>query len=105
LPKSITKDQLAIVNDGFAQLINTKWKGTGVAIPVFSLRSNKSAGIGEFSDLKYLVDWSKKNRFKTNSTFTAERYYCHTFLVGLLSLCSYFCFCFTSHVFKVARSN
>ena len=60
LPKSITKDQLAIINDGFAQLLNTKWKGTGVAIPVFSLRSNQSAGIGEFSDLKYLVDWSKK---------------------------------------------
>jgi len=55
-----TKDQLVIINDGFAHLPNTHWKGAGVDIPVFSLRSNQSAGIGEFADLKYLVDWSKK---------------------------------------------
>ena len=60
LNKSSNKDQIVIINDGFAQLNNTSWKGTGVAIPVFSLRSNQSAGIGEFADLKYLVDWSKK---------------------------------------------
>ncbi len=34
------------------------WKGAGVAIPVFSLRSQKSMGIGEFSDILPLVDWS-----------------------------------------------
>ena len=31
------------------------WKAVGVAIPVFSLRSNDSYGIGEFSDLKKLI--------------------------------------------------
>lgn len=35
------------------------WKAAGVAIPVFSLRSNDSFGIGEFSDLKKMVDWAK----------------------------------------------
>jgi 4-alpha-glucanotransferase len=30
----------------------------GVAIPVFSLRSEKSLGVGEFADLKPLADWS-----------------------------------------------
>jgi 4-alpha-glucanotransferase len=35
-----------------------KWRGAGVAIPVFSLRSSRSMGIGEFSDLKPLIDWS-----------------------------------------------
>lgn len=34
------------------------WHGAGVAIPVFSLRSEDSFGIGEFSDLKKLVDWA-----------------------------------------------
>lgn len=34
------------------------WKAAGVAIPVFSLRSNDSFGIGEFSDLKKMVDWA-----------------------------------------------
>jgi 4-alpha-glucanotransferase len=60
LSDAIIKNQLTIINDGFAQLSNTSWKGAGVAIPVFSLRSSQSAGIGEFADLKYLVDWSKK---------------------------------------------
>ena len=34
------------------------WKAGGVAIPVFSLRSNDSFGVGEFSDLKKMVDWA-----------------------------------------------
>ena len=29
----------------------------GVAVPVFSLRSDESFGIGEFNDLKKLADW------------------------------------------------
>lgn len=35
------------------------WKGAGCAIPVFSLRSKESLGVGEFNDLKQLVLWSK----------------------------------------------
>ena len=35
------------------------WKGAGWAIPVFSLKSKTSLGVGEFNDLKPLVDWSK----------------------------------------------
>ena len=35
-----------------------KWKGAGTAIPVFSLRSEKSFGIGEFTDLILMVDWA-----------------------------------------------
>ena len=34
------------------------WKGAGVAIPVFSLRSSKGYGIGEFTDLIPLIDWA-----------------------------------------------
>jgi 4-alpha-glucanotransferase len=40
------------------------WKGAGVAIPVFSLRTDKSFGVGEFTDLKVLVDWSVKAGLK-----------------------------------------
>jgi 4-alpha-glucanotransferase len=56
----IGKDKLIIINDGFVHLNNTQWKGAGVAIPVFSLRSKNSMGVGEFADIKLLVDWSKK---------------------------------------------
>lgn len=34
------------------------WKGAGVAIPVFSLRSESSWGIGEFLDIEKMVDWA-----------------------------------------------
>ncbi len=54
------KNKLIICNDGFASLTNHYWRGAGVAIPVFSLRSNESGGVGEFSDIKLLVNWSKK---------------------------------------------
>lgn len=36
------------------------WRGAGVAIPVFSLRSKSSFGIGEFSDIPLMVDWAAK---------------------------------------------
>ena len=36
------------------------WKGAGVAIPVFSLRSEEDWGVGEFYDLKEMVDWAQK---------------------------------------------
>ncbi|MFI3288659.1 MAG: 4-alpha-glucanotransferase [Rikenellaceae bacterium] len=34
------------------------WRGTGVAIPIFSLRSKSSVGVGDFEDLKKMVDWA-----------------------------------------------
>lgn len=58
-----TNNQI-IVNDGFARLPAAPWKGAGIAIPVFSLRSEKSFGTGEFSDLKALVDWCQRAGLK-----------------------------------------
>jgi len=34
------------------------WKGAGVAIPIFSLRSENSWGCGDFGDLKKMIDWA-----------------------------------------------
>jgi 4-alpha-glucanotransferase len=34
------------------------WRGAGIAVPVFSLRSKTGLGSGEFLDLKLLVDWA-----------------------------------------------
>ncbi|MEM7103372.1 MAG: 4-alpha-glucanotransferase [Bacteroidota bacterium] len=34
------------------------WKGSGVAVPVFSIRSKNSFGVGDFSDLKSFIDWA-----------------------------------------------
>ena len=56
--------KLTILHDGFARLPNDTWKGAGVSLPVFSLRSKDSFGVGEFTDLKLLVDWAKKTGLK-----------------------------------------
>ncbi len=34
------------------------WHGAGVAIPVFSIRSEEDFGVGDFNDLKKMVDWA-----------------------------------------------
>ncbi len=34
------------------------WHGSGVAIPVFSLRSDKDFGAGDFLDLELMADWA-----------------------------------------------
>ena len=36
------------------------WKGAGTVIPIFSLRSEGSFGVGDFGDLKMMVDWVAK---------------------------------------------
>jgi 4-alpha-glucanotransferase len=56
--------KLTIIHDGFVHVPNNTWRGAGVSIPVFSLRSRDSFGVGEFNDLKLLADWAKKTRLK-----------------------------------------
>lgn len=56
LHEAVVKDKQTIVHDGFMVLPNTGWKGAGVAIPVFSIRTAQGLGIGEFTDLKRMVD-------------------------------------------------
>ena len=36
------------------------WKGAGTVIPIFSLRSEGSFGVGDFGDLKLMIDWCDK---------------------------------------------
>lgn len=73
------KHKEVIIHDGFIHLPNTTWHGAGVAIPVFSLRSNDSFGVGEFTDIKLLVDWANETGLRliqllpvndTTATFT-----------------------------------
>ena len=50
---------LTIVEDvGYRFLPEQRWHAAGVAIPVFSLRGQRSLGSGEFADLKSLGDWA-----------------------------------------------
>jgi 4-alpha-glucanotransferase len=56
----IRPDRRTIVNDGFVRLPLKPWRGAGVAVPLFSLRSEKGFGVGEFADLKPLADWGRQ---------------------------------------------
>lgn len=60
----VPAEKCTIIHDGFFRQQQRFWKGAGVAIPVFSLRSNNSFGVGEFSDLKLLADWAKETGLK-----------------------------------------
>lgn len=57
---SKSKNSLTIIRDEHFKYPVGQWKGAGVAMPVFSLRTNNSYGVGEFNDLKKLVDWCVK---------------------------------------------
>ncbi|MDQ2720597.1 MAG: 4-alpha-glucanotransferase [Bacteroidota bacterium] len=64
LQKIEIENGLTILNDGFVNYPVRLWKGAGVSIPVFGLRSQKSFGVGEFSDIKLLIDWAKQTGLK-----------------------------------------
>ncbi|KAL2480812.1 4-alpha-glucanotransferase DPE2 [Abeliophyllum distichum] len=50
-----------VLSDGLMR--EMPWRGAGVAIPMFSVRSDADLGVGEFLDLKLLVDWAVKSGF------------------------------------------
>uniref|UniRef100_A0A0D6QV62 4-alpha-glucanotransferase n=1 Tax=Araucaria cunninghamii TaxID=56994 RepID=A0A0D6QV62_ARACU len=58
---SIPRRSLTMIFLSDGSFRETPWRGAGVAIPVFSLRSNDDVGAGEFLDLKLLVDLSVKS--------------------------------------------
>ena len=47
-----------VVGDRYVYFNLPIWKGAGTAIPVFSLRSEGSFGVGDFGDLIKMIDWA-----------------------------------------------
>lgn len=50
--------QVLVLYGEHLRLKEQTWRAAGVAVPVFSLRSEHSYGVGDFGDLKLLVDWA-----------------------------------------------
>ena len=46
------------LTDGEIRLQAPHWKVAGLVVPLFSLRTEDSQGIGDFGDLKEIVDWA-----------------------------------------------
>lgn len=59
LPLQQTDEEI-IVSDLYLRDNRALWRGAGTVIPVFSLRSENSFGIGDLRDLRLMVDWIKK---------------------------------------------
>ena len=52
------KGSATVVSDIAPKFPTRPWRGAGTAVPVFSLRTEDSFGVGEFHDIKKLVDWA-----------------------------------------------
>ena len=52
------KGEFRVESDLTPSFAARRWKGAGTAVPVFSLRSEDDFGVGEFYDLKKMVDWA-----------------------------------------------
>ena len=64
-PRSLAQSQWTAVSDeGYRRDGAGLYRGAGVAIPVFSLRSENGLGVGEFADLKPLADWASQTGLK-----------------------------------------
>ena len=58
LPQELRKNEAAIQIDNRPLIDQQPWKGAGVVIPVFSLRSKGSFGVGDFGDLREFITWA-----------------------------------------------
>ena len=63
-PDAFTNGNFHIVTDEAFQFADGNWRGAGVAVPVFALRTETGMGVGEFKDIKLLADWSERTNMK-----------------------------------------
>ena len=54
----LSNREMWVKTDSMARFQLDNWKCAGVVVPVFSLRSEKSHGIGDFGDLKRMIHWA-----------------------------------------------
>lgn len=61
---TVKMGETVTIADRYVYFDQPAWKGAGVAIPVFSLKTNSSFGVGDFSDLKLMIDWAASTNQK-----------------------------------------
>ena len=65
-------NETLVISDRYAYFDIPVWKGAGIAIPVFSLKSENSFGVGDFGDLKRMIDWACKYPTKGYTDITDQ---------------------------------
>jgi len=61
---NVNDGQVVVVNGEQLRIKEHTFRAAGVVIPVFSLRSEHSYGVGDFGDLRRMVDWVSKTGMK-----------------------------------------
>lgn len=62
--KGLERNQILVYHDGIIRLGYARNKMAGVVIPLFSIRTEKSWGVGDFGDLMQLTDWAASVEMK-----------------------------------------
>lgn len=57
---AIEPNRIIVLNDNILHVNEGRWRVAGVVIPLFSLRSQGSQGVGDFGDLRILADWAEQ---------------------------------------------
>lgn len=62
--KGLERNQILVYHDGIIRMDYPRRKLAGVVIPLFSIRTEKSWGVGDFGDLMQLTDWAASVEMK-----------------------------------------
>ncbi|MFI3268904.1 MAG: 4-alpha-glucanotransferase [Rikenellaceae bacterium] len=58
-PRQVSgESSISLVSDLPPHFDVEPWRGRGVSIPIFSLRTERSMGVGDFGDIRNMVDWA-----------------------------------------------
>lgn len=58
LTEDLSDGEVQVFYGGMLNIAEKTWRAAGVVVPVFSLRSEHSYGVGDFGDLRKLIDWA-----------------------------------------------
>ena len=81
LTEELGDGEVRVLHGGLLRLREKTWRVAGVVVPVFALRSEHSWGVGDFGDLRRLVDWAVATGMKViqllpiNDTTTDGRWH------------------------------
>lgn len=64
----VSDGQILVLDGGIVRTREDIWRVAGVVVPVFSLRSSHSCGVGDFGDLRRMVDWAVATGMKVIQT-------------------------------------
>ena len=79
--EKLSDGEVRVCYGGILRMKEKTWRAAGVVIPVFALRSEHSCGVGDFGDLKRMVDWAVDTGMKliqllpVNDTTTDGRWH------------------------------